>query len=174
MENSQMLLMVVLPIAILALVVMVMLYIWKKNENDRRRFEMLQNTAKETISSRLVAYERLTIFLERINPDSMVVRISSNGLNSYEYHSLLLRTIREEFEHNVAQQLYVSPEAWTAVKEAKDSIVKLISESISTLPPQMPAFELIKEIVETYTNINKPALQKALDVINAEVKTLFA
>ena len=54
MENSQMLLMVVLPIAILALVVMVMLYIWKKNENDRRRFEMLQNTAKETISSLFV------------------------------------------------------------------------------------------------------------------------
>ena len=174
MENSQMLLMVVLPVAILALVVIVMLYFWRNNEEERRRFEMLQHTSKETISARLVAYERLTIFLERINPESMVVRVGSNGLNSYEYHSLLLGTIREEFEHNVSQQIYVSPEAWAAVKEAKDSITKLISESISTLPPQMPAFELIKEIVETYTATNKPALQKALEVINAEVKILFA
>jgi hypothetical protein len=38
----------------------------------------------------------------------------------------LQKTVREEFEHNLTQQLYVSSEAWKKVMESKDAVLQLI------------------------------------------------
>ena len=71
------------------------------------------------------AYERIVLFLERTQPNSILMRQNLTKMNCLQLQTTLLKQIREEFEHNVAQQLYVSREAWALVCNAKESLVKL-------------------------------------------------
>ena len=74
---------------------------------------------------RLQAYERMVLFMERINPESLILRTHQDGLNAKEFHVRLIKSIREEYEHNITQQMYVSVGAWNMVTNAKNNIVKL-------------------------------------------------
>ena len=76
---------------------------------------------------KLSAYERLVLFLERTSPDEILNREIENNMSNFELQVKLLRVIREEFEHNVAQQIYVTPKEWQAVVDAKNDILQLIN-----------------------------------------------
>ena len=54
---------------------------------------------------RLQAYERMALFLERIDPNQLVMRIHTGGLTVSQEQNLLLTAIRSEFEHNLSQQI---------------------------------------------------------------------
>ena len=83
-----------------------------KNEERKRYYEMRRETAKSLNPIKLTAYERLALFLERIRPDSLIMRVQTGNMTSGDLHLMLLTTIREEFEHNVTQQIYVGKEVW--------------------------------------------------------------
>ncbi len=82
-----------------------------------------------TLPLRLQAYERLILYLERISPDSLVMRMSRSNLSVAQFQNELVTSVRTEFEHNLAQQTYISSQSWEKVKSARNSIIKLISES---------------------------------------------
>jgi hypothetical protein len=90
-----------------------------RNDANRRRLELMLNNQKVTLPLRLQAYERLTLFLERISPESLIVRVNKAGMSAQKLQTALLESIRAEWEHNLSQQLYVSHEAWELVKNAK-------------------------------------------------------
>jgi hypothetical protein len=96
------------------------------NEENKRRFELLKENQKQSLPIRLQAYERLVLFLERINPVQLLLRVPGTGLDPQSYATLLVHSIQTEYEHNITQQIYVSEEAWNTVLKAKNGIIVLI------------------------------------------------
>ncbi len=141
-----------------------------KNEEKKRYYEMRKETIKTLNPVRLNAYERFALFLERINPDSMLLRMQLSGMTVADLHVALLSTIREEFEHNVSQQIYVSPELWTFIKNAKEGLVRFINTCSSRMPDDLPAMELAKVILEGYGSIENPPTEVALEFLKKEVR----
>jgi len=148
-------------------------YMLKKlldNEENRRRYELRKETAKLLTPIRLTAYERFALFLERINPESMLLRIQQSNMNAGGLHLALLTCIREEFEHNVSQQIYISPELWSFIKGAKENLIQFINVCSSRIESDMPAIELSRIIIEGYNSIDNQPTKVALDFLKKEVK----
>ena len=132
----------------------------------------------EQFSSRpliLQAYERLVIFAERISIPSIVSRASQQGVpDARSMQMLLLESIKQEFEYNTSQQIYVSPTAWEAVKSLKDQNMLLINQVGSTMPPEATATELNRRLLEFTMNSNKGKLHEVvMEALNYEAKKMM-
>ena len=139
----------------------------------RRNFELKTSNLKVTTPLRFRAYERMILFLERITPENLVLRVQRHDMNAMQLHSELLKTIRMEYEHNLSQQLYVSPEAWVLIVTAKESVVKLLNSTVSGINPQSPALELSKEFIEDYHDTGKTPVDLAKNQLQKEVSQYF-
>jgi hypothetical protein len=142
---------------------------------ERRREQELRRNVQQTITPlKLQAYERLVIFLERLNPNTLVVRVNKNGMTAHQLHTDLIRTIRTEFEHNLAQQIYVSAGAWELVKTAKEEISKLINITARKYPSEANSNDLAMTIVEVASNLGKKLpCDIAIDYLKREVNDIF-
>lgn len=107
-------------------------------------------TAQTLLNLKLLAYERIILFIERMKPDSLIPRTISSGITNQEYRQLLLGEIRKEFEYNLSQQLYLSENAWTIAINFKNNMITLINSSANDCNPQEPANGLAKKILEKY------------------------
>ncbi len=126
-----------------------------------------------TIQLRLQAYERLTLFAERIALKNMVTRTSFAGLDVVDYQLALLETIRTEYEYNVSQQIYVSHEMWRAIGNLKDQNTYIINQVAAILPSQAPAIELSKRLLEYAATSNAELSAIVLEALQFEAKKLF-
>jgi hypothetical protein len=122
---------------------------------------------------RLQAYERLILFLERISPESILVRVNKKGMLASDFQNSLLGNIRAEWEHNLSQQLYVSKEAWELVKNAKENIISLINISSEKVAPNDSSFELSRKILETFSELDANPTTIAIDFLKKEVKNIL-
>lgn len=142
-----------------ALVVMITAYLVLKTflENEARKLDikLRKETTKETLLLRLQGYERLMIFLERISPPNLLVRFDKEGMTAREFQQLLIASIRQEYEHNLSQQIYVSADSWRLVALAKDETIKVINLIAKANPIEATAQELAKEIISFYMNTER-------------------
>src|SRR5260221_572226 len=120
------------------------LLIKKFLERDYRLklIEAKQSMQKDMLPLRLQSYERLVLFLERISPESILMRTNKPNMTSGQLHGELLSTIRTEFEHNLSQQVYMSNPAWAQIKIAKEEIVKIINTASEKIGPNDTAINL--------------------------------
>lgn len=167
----------ILTFTIPGVLVIVAVYIILKkifeNEHNKRVFEIrLQNT-KVSLPIRLQAYERLTIFLERVTMNTLINRVKKPGMNAAEMHISMLADIRAEFEHNVSQQIYIQPETWNVIRNAKEEMIKIINLSYGSVGSEATATELSKTIFEILMKVELQPTQYALTVLKREVMDLF-
>lgn len=160
----------ILSIAAVAIVAIALTLRHQKSFQDLEK-QLASN--KITLPLRLQACERCVVFLERITPDSLIVRVNKNENTVAELQSKLLSSIRSEFEHNISQQLYVSSESWSYLVNAKNNIVGLINSCSMKLTPDMQAIELSKLIIETYSNIEISPTAAAKQKIRQEATQLY-
>jgi hypothetical protein len=144
-----------------------------KNDQRKRDYEIILKNKQIVTPIRLQAYERLTLLLERISPDALVMRINKENLTVKQLHNQLLKTIRAEFDHNVSQQIYVSPHAWEMVKSARENIVKLINTTAQDFKPDEPAVKLSRALLERIMQQEKPAAKVAIDYLKGEVRSYY-
>jgi len=163
----------VLPSLVVFLTIVVFLSFYMKNENQNRKATTTLKNYKFVTPIRLQAYERLVLLLERISPESLILRINRQGMTSRQMQTELLSTIRAEFEHNLSQQIYVSSEAWELVKSAKSNIIKLINTAADNVDPESPAFNLSKAILESVMSLDKQPTAIAIDFIKKEAEKYF-
>jgi hypothetical protein len=162
------------PALLVAISVYIVLQKMLKNDEAQRNFILKKTSRQATITIRLQAYERLTLFLERISPASLVLRIHQQNMNNQDFHVLLLSSVREEFEHNLSQQLYISNDAWETVKAAKESIIMHINESAAKMHAENSSLELARLIVESYAGEGKSNLiPAAINMLKNEAKKIF-
>lgn len=144
-----------------------------REETKRRKSELTQNNQKITTPIRLQAYERLVLFLERISPESLLVRVNQPNITAKKLQTNLLQSIRAEWEHNLSQQLYVSNNAWELTKNAKANVIKLISTTTDKLPPDAPAIKLSQLILERMVELENNPTSFAIDFLKKEVNSIF-
>ena len=110
-------------------------------EEQKQRLELAMANQKVITPIRLAAFERVVLFLERIYPGNLLVRVQEPGMSAKDFHKALITTIRAEYEHNMSQQIYLSDESWEAVKTAKESIVELINISAQRMSDENKAID---------------------------------
>ncbi len=161
------------PALIVFLTVLVMLRTWSRSEESRRKKEFNMHLTDEILPVRLQAYERSILLLERISPESMIMRVSRPDFSARQMQQELLSNITSEFEHNIAQQTYLSTEAWEKIKAAKNQVINLVNETAKEVKPDASGPTLGKLILERLTELNNPPSQVAIDYLKQEVKTLY-
>lgn len=142
-----------------------------KNEDGRRRFLLKKDLQVSAMPLRLQAYERLALFLERISPNKLMVRVSPNSSDKDNYESLLIQTIEQEMEHNLAQQIYVSEKCWSIVMAAKNATIQLIRKA--SLLEKTDTADKLREVVLTEMMERRAPSDAALSFIKDEVSDLW-
>lgn len=144
------------------------------NDQKRREHELKKSSLASITPLKIQAYERIVIFLERINPNSLVVRVNKHGMNTRQLHHDLIVTVKTEFEHNLSQQIYISPGAWELVKTAKEEIIKTINISSSKVVADAPSEELAIMILNATANLeSKLPTDIAISYIKKEISQTF-
>ena len=144
-----------------------------KKDVVEKELAIKSETTKMLLPIRLQAYERMALFLERISPNNLLIRLNGQTPNVVSFQQLMLSEIREEFSHNLSQQVYMSDEAWTMVKNAMNETVALINLSARELAPEAPALELSKRVFEVVMEKNVNPSDEALRVIKQEIRVNF-
>lgn len=144
-----------------------------KNEEKKRKLELLLNTRRVITPVRLQAYERAVLFLERISPDSMLTRLHKKDMTAGDLQSRMLATIRAEFEHNFTQQVYMSHDSWQMIIKAKENTVKLINTVASEIKKEAPSIILSKALLEHIMEIPKTPSATAIEFLKKEIQLLF-
>ncbi len=143
------------------------------NDDKKRRAEIVLNNQKIITPLRLQAYERMILMLERLSPQSLMIRVQKPNMSNQELQTALLKTIRTEFEHNMAHQIYISDHSWEQIKSAKENLLKLINQNAISLKPEGPAIQLSKVVLETIIDFEKDPTYKAKQFLKNEIRTIF-
>ena len=148
-------------------------YLLTELRSMQRAINAKQNTPPVNTQLPLQAYERLSLLVDRISLKNLVTRMHSTILNVAELQAGLVETIRNEYEHNVTQQIYIHAEVWKAITNMKEQNIFIVNQLAAALPPQANAVELSKLILEYSANNNAELGPIVLDAIQFEVKKLL-
>ena len=140
-----------------------------RNEQDKRRQDLILQNSRTVTPIKLQAYERIILFLERISLESMLLRVSTAEMTAAQLHSALLSTIRSEFEHNLSQQIYMSQQAWEVARNARSNMIKIINTEAEKMPQNATAIALSKQLLEKIIELDKEPTRVAIEFIKAEV-----
>lgn len=144
------------------------------NDQKKREQEIKRSNQSSITPLRLQAYERIVLFLERVNPNTLVVRVNKNGMTAHQFHLELVKTIKSEYEHNLSQQIYMSYGAWELVKTTKEEIIKLVNITATKVPHDSPSNELAMMILNVASGLGKKLPNDiALEYIKKEVNSIF-
>lgn len=122
---------------------------------------------------RLQAYERLTIFIERINPANLFIRLHQQGITIAELQAIVLNEIKSEYQHNITQQLYISTPTWDVVKKLKDDTIAMVNNGVKSLPADAPGVDLSRKVLQHMAGIENNPYDLTLDLIKKDIHQLF-
>jgi len=141
----------------------------KIGKSEKRKTE-----SKATSNMQLQAYERLLLLTDRIALPNLISRLNQPGLTAQEMQQILLQSIKEEFNHNITQQVYVSNDAWTAIKTLKDQNMLVINQFANAMPPNATALDLNKRLLEYSMNDPKGNVHEMVsEVLSFEAKKIM-
>jgi len=128
----------------------------------------------DSTSLRLQAYERLVLLAERISLPNLIGRLNQPGIPATDMKIILTENIKQEFEYNSTQQLYVSPVSWDAVRNLKEQNIMIINQVAAAMPAEASASDLNKKILEvTMSQPNGSLHEMVLQALNFEAKKLM-
>lgn len=162
-----------LPAVVVFITAYLMLKKFFEEKANKDLLELKRDVRKSVLPNRLQAFERMILFLERISPENLIMRVHKPGLNAQQFQHLLLQTIRSEYEHNMVQQVYLSANSWEKIKVAKEQVTKLVNLSIANIPNTADSVELSKKIFEMQDQLGGSPTVPAINTLKKEIKTLF-
>jgi hypothetical protein len=144
-----------------------------QREADRHQNEVKQRYSESVVPIRLQAYERIVLFLERISPNHLLLRLGNSADTALDLHQTLLREIRDEYNHNLSQQVYMTQQAWDQVQNAMNDVTTLINQASGAVHPDAPAIELSKQIFERIVQRDRLPTADALRTVKDEIQMMF-
>ncbi|UPT70937.1 MAG: hypothetical protein M0D53_00520 [Flavobacterium sp. JAD_PAG50586_2] len=138
-----------------------------KDQQHTRRWLSQKENQKQALPLRLQAYERLALFLERISPAKLLIRVAPISENKVDYQNFLIQNIEQEYEHNMTQQIYITDECWTMVLTAKNTIIQNIRKT--TLDASVTNADQLREKILSNMLDGNSASQLALSYLKTEV-----
>ena len=142
-----------------------------ENERRRRDFFIQKDLQKDALPMRLQAYERMSLFLERIKPTKLLIRVLPTSSNKEDYEALLIANIEQEFDHNLAQQIYVTDQCWSITSTAKNATIQIIRKA--TLSDKIDSADKLREVILTDMMDRRAPSDAALSFIKEEVSNIW-
>lgn len=136
-------------------------------ENARGSYE------KHLLPLKITAHERSILFLERIRPENLVLRLGSTGISAKTFQVGLLQEIRDEYEHNIVQQLYLSNESWASLIQAKETIITLVNRCSSELSENADGMDLARLILQAWATTGDDVLSNAIKTSKKDINEVF-
>jgi len=164
--------MIILPSGIVFITTYYLVKNFLDHESRKKSIDLKLNNQTLITPIRLQAYERVILFLERINPNGLIMRSNKVGTAS-QFQAELLKTIRAEFEHNLSQQIYMSSKAWESVIKSKEETIKLINVASSRVNVDASAMELAQTIIAVSSQLSEMPTKSAIDFIKKEIGKEF-
>lgn len=158
-----------------ALVYVVYLFLKKQGEKELiyLQGELKKQRQEYFLPTRLEAYQRAILLMERIHPSSFVMRLHNPGLPARALQMEFVKSIREEYDHNVAQQLFISPEGWQMIKNSKEDIIKLINAAGEQMSPTSNGLDLSSKIFEMLAQLKQLPSEVTVEFLKKEFQQLF-
>ena len=166
---------VILGSTSISIIIIVFLFLkWQsQKEQVNLEVELKKQRQEFFLPNRVDAYERAILLMERLHPNSLVMRLNNPSLPATIMHAEFLKTIREEFDHNITQQLFISPIAWKLLRDSKEELVKLINLAASQVQDNATAIELSAKIFELVAQLEKLPSEVATEFLKKEFQELF-
>ncbi len=162
-----------LPALVVFATAYVMFQGFLRQEENRVRKEISDRNRKTVLPIRLQAYERLALLLERISPESIVMRVNKPGMTAKQLHSELLTSIRTEFDHNMSQQVYISNEAWDLIISARGKVINLINTAADKVKDEATALTLSQKIFEQTMELKTQPTKEAMQFLKKEMEQFY-
>jgi len=157
-------------------VIWIAFYLVKPYLDKSERIQLLEfkkSVSNQTLPLRLQAYERIILFIERINPENMLIRLNSPGYSAADLHSIIISEVRNEYQHNITQQIYVSSRAWAVTKRIKNDTINIISTAFKSLPENATALDLGRTILTHLSQAEENPYEIGAELIRKELEYLF-
>ena len=164
---------ILLPASLVLYAVFLVVRTSIQKEIELKNLEVRGRSIETILPIRLQAYERITLFLERISPQNLLIRLNTPGLDARDFHKMLLDEIRNEYNHNVSQQVYMTEGVWTSVKNAKEDLVVLINDAAQKVSAEATSIDLAKKIFELALERNIDTIGPALSAVKREIQQTF-
>lgn len=145
----------------------------QKKKEAELRYGIYKDTFSEIVPLRLQAYERGVLFLERISPENLMIRVDGRGKTVRQFQAELIADIRREYEHNIAQQLYIKEESWAMLARAKEQTISLINQSVKGLPPDAQGIELGRKVLNKLMESESAPAHDAVRVLKQDIQGMF-
>src|SRR5215217_4968699 len=155
-------------------VVWVAVYLIKPYLDKQEQLQLLEfkkSVNSQTLPLRLQAYERMVLFVERINPANMLIRLQAGSYSAAELHALVSNEVRNEYQHNITQQIYVSLRTWGIVKQLKNDTIAIISNAAKALPENASGMELSKLVLAHLSQLETDPFDAGLSFIRSDLDT---
>jgi len=157
-------------------VVWIAFYLIKPYLDKSERIQLLEfkkAVGNHTLPLRLQAYERIILFMERINPENLLIRLNATGYSAAELHSIIITEVRSEYQHNITQQIYVTSRAWGVAKRVKDDTLNLVAGAIKSLPENATGLDLSRTILITLSQLENNPYEIGAELIRKDLEDLF-
>ncbi len=164
---------ILIPASVVLYGVYLVVKLFINRELDLKKLEIRSRSIETILPNRLQAYERMCLFLERISPPNMLLRLNNPGYSARDFHKLLLDDIRNEYNHNASQQIYMSEDVWNMIKNAKEDLTILINEASSGLGQEATSLDLSRRIFELTLEKKVEPISHALTELKKEIQQTF-
>ncbi len=170
-ENITLVILAIVPTFIVGIIAYFFFKEHVKNEDHRRDHIISKGLQSEAMPIRLQAYERMVLFLERISPNKLLIRVSPLSEDKDQYENLLIQSIEQEYEHNLSQQIYVSDDCWNTINTAKNATIQLIRKA--AMSEKTNSADKLREVVLTELMEKIPPTNIALSFVRNEVSKMW-
>jgi len=164
---------ILIPASVVLYAAYLMVKSFTQKEIELKKLEVRSRSIETILPARLQAYERITLFLERISPQNLLLRLTDSAYTAREFQKILLDEIRNEYNHNVSQQVYMSEEVWSMVKNSKEDLTVMINEAASQMSDDSKSIDLSKKIFEIVMEKKVDPIGHALSELKREIQQIF-
>lgn len=167
------LLKITIPAVIVAYLAYLIVRSFLQSKLDEVVYAIRQKNQEVVVPIRLQAYERIVLLLERVHPVNLVQRLNNGEYTAQEFKHILVHEIRQEFNHNLSQQVYMSSEAWTYVSSAVEQVISDINAVANSLDEKASSVDLAKALFQQQAGKDVQMLSEALEFIKKEIQQIF-
>jgi hypothetical protein len=157
-------------------VVLVAFYLAKPHLENKEKLQLLdfkKSTSAHTLPLRLQAYERIVLLIDRINPSNLLIRLNASAYTAAELQALIINEVRNEFQHNVTQQLYISSRAWNLVRRIKDDTLNLVNNVSKSMPDNAGGLDFGRAVLAHLSKLESDPYDVAMKMIRTDLEELL-
>jgi hypothetical protein len=144
-----------------------------EKEIERKEVDIKIKNYETILPLRLQAYERIALLLERISPNNIMLRLNNPGFSAKEFQIILVKEIREEYNHNLSQQIYIDEDTWVLIRKAVEDTINLINQSAMNLKEEAKGMDLTKAVFAEIMQNEVDSIKHALSQLKKEVSQFY-